>query len=42
LQGTVKKTEDAKEDYEKAIENHQTAFLGTETKADIFKVRKTR
>lgn len=39
IKGTIKPQEEAKEDYEKAIENQTTAFLGEETKADIFKLR---
>ena len=35
----MKAHEEAKEQYEKAIEQKQTAFLGEENKADIFKVR---
>ncbi|CAL8143672.1 unnamed protein product [Orchesella dallaii] len=39
IKGIVKAHEEAKEEYEKAIENKTTALLGEETKADIFKVR---
>lgn len=35
----MKPHEEAKEDYDKAVANKMTAFLGEETKADIFKVR---
>lgn len=35
----MKAQEDAKKAYEVAIENETTAFLGEETKADIFKIR---
>ena len=41
-QGVVKAHEEAKEQYEKAIEQKQTAFLGEENKADIFKVSKNK
>ncbi|CAL8097329.1 unnamed protein product [Orchesella dallaii] len=39
IKGTVKAHEEAKEEYQKAVENKTTACLGEETKADIFKVR---
>lgn len=35
----MKAHEEAKEAYDKAVESQTTAFLGEETKADIFKVR---
>lgn len=38
LQGIVKPHEIAKEEYLNAIEDKKTAFLGEETKPDIFKV----
>jgi hypothetical protein len=38
VQGIVKSQEDAKQEYEKAVKNHKTAFLGEENKPDIFKV----
>ncbi|ODN03875.1 Poly [ADP-ribose] polymerase 4 [Orchesella cincta] len=38
IKGTVKAHEEAKKEYEKAVENQTTALLGEETKADIFKV----
>ncbi|CAG7721881.1 unnamed protein product [Allacma fusca] len=39
IKGIAKAHEEAKEEYEKAIESHQTAFLGEENKPDIFKVK---
>lgn len=38
MQGVVKATEDAKRDYEAAIKQQKTAFLGEETKPDVFHV----
>lgn len=38
LQGVAKAHEEAQQDYDLAVANNQTAFLGEETKADIFKV----
>lgn len=38
----MKPQEEAKADYDKAVENKTMAFLGEETKADIFKVPSTR
>lgn len=34
----MKPEEEAKKDYDKAVANKTTAFLGKETKADIFMV----
>ncbi|CAL8104173.1 unnamed protein product [Orchesella dallaii] len=39
IKGTVKPHEEAQKEYEKAVKNHTTAFLGEETKTDIFKVK---
>ncbi|CAL8104254.1 unnamed protein product [Orchesella dallaii] len=39
IKGVVKAHEEAKEEYERAVRSQRTAFLGEETKADIFKIR---
>ncbi|OXA49596.1 von Willebrand factor A domain-containing protein 5A [Folsomia candida] len=38
-QGVVKANEDAQRDYDAAVSNQQTAFLGGEVKQDIFKLK---
>ncbi|XP_021948454.1 von Willebrand factor A domain-containing protein 5A [Folsomia candida] len=39
IKGVVKTTEDAKRDYEAAIKQQKTAFLGEETKPDVFHLK---